>query len=289
MSDFNRMTIAAASEVVSSYCTHRDMNMLEIEWGIEDKVDASSKMARAVSWARVAIKDNVYVMTEQGQVTLARAIIQKAVLAPKSERGNSWAKLIAGLRFDGFELVEPVQSTSTGRSWIDPIGGEQESSQITLTRMLPEDIPGLDFREAKDEVSELLIEFGFNTAKGHLDQAVSAFQRGEWSSSNGELRNFFENYLNEIADALGYSGKNDSKLKRDFLGKADVAFLFTEYNEWHSNNHRPQYVQGLMNRMHPHGGHPGLSEEEDATFRLQIMLITARLFLRRYKQRKDNL
>jgi len=44
-------------------------------------------------------------------------------------------------------------------------------------------------------------------------------------------------------------------------------------------------VQGLMNRMHPHGGHAGLSEEEDATFRLQVTLITARLFLRRLDQR----
>lgn len=31
----------------------------------------------------------------------------------------------------------------------------------------------------------------------------------------------------------------------------------------------------------------GLSEEEDATFRLQISLVTARLFLRRYDQRKN--
>jgi hypothetical protein len=59
----------------------------------------------------------------------------------------------------------------------------------------------------------------------------------------------------------------------------------TEYNEWNENNQKPQYIQGLMSRMHPHGGHPGLSEEEDATFRLQITLVTARLLLRRFRQR----
>lgn len=289
MSEFNRMTIVAASEVVSSYCSHSDMEALELQWGIEDRADKASKTARAASWARIAINENMDVMTEQGRAPLARAIVEKAVIAPKDKRGGSWVKFIAGLRFDGFELVEPVQSTSIGWNWIDSVDDKKETNQITLTRMLPEDIPGLDFREAKDEVSALLIEFGFNTAKGHLEQAISAFQRGEWSSSNGELRNFFESYLNEIADALGYSGKTDSKLKRDFLGGADAAFLSTEYNEWNSNNQKPQYVQGLMSRMHPHGGHPGLSEEEDATFRLQIMLITARLFLRRFKQRKDKL
>lgn len=289
MSDFNRMTIVAASEVVSSYCSHSEMQILELQWGIEGRVDRSSKTARAASWAKIALMDNPPVMTERGQVTLARAVIEKAVLVPINKRGNSWVKFVAGLRFDGFEVDEPVQCTPALWDWADSTNDKREVKQITLIRMLPEDIQGMEFREAEDEVSVLLNDFGFNTAKGHLEQAISAFQRGEWSSANGELRNFFENYLNEIADALGYSGKNNSKSKRDYLGGTDPAFLLTEYNEWNSNNQKPQYVQGLISRMHPHGGHPGLSEEEDATFRLQIMLITARLFLRRFKQRKDNL
>ncbi|MBB4279347.1 hypothetical protein GGE12_007161 [Rhizobium mongolense] len=48
-----------------------------------------------------------------------------------------------------------------------------------------------------------------------------------------------------------------------------------------SDSHSHSDIDALMSRMHPHGGHPGLSEEEDATFRLQINLVTARLFLRR--------
>ena len=157
---------------------------------------------------------------------------------------------------------------------------------IALARMLPADIPGLDFREAEDEVTTLLVQSGFTVAKGHMERAVSAFQRGEWSSANGELRNFYESYLNEIAVHLGCNSQQDSKAKRDFLGRLQPPFLLTEYNEWNENNQKPQYVQGLMSRMHPHGGHPGLSEEEDATFRLQITLVTARLFLRRYRQQK---
>ena len=118
-----------------------------------------------------------------------------------------------------------------------------------------------------------------------MKQAISAFSRGEWSSANGELRNFYESYLNEIATRLGYTGSGDSKAKRDYLGKLQPPFLLVDYNEWNPNNQKPQYVQGLISRMHPHGGHPGLSEEEDATFRLQISLVTARLFLRRFDQR----
>ncbi len=85
--------------------------------------------------------------------------------------------------------------------------------------------------------------------------------------------------------ALGYAGADDSKAKRDFLGNLEPPFLLTEYNEWNINNQKPQYVQGLMSRMHPHGGHPGLSEEEDAAFRLHISLVTGRLFLRRFDER----
>ena len=131
----------------------------------------------------------------------------------------------------------------------------------------------------------LLDRHGFSVAKGHLKQAVSAFGRGEWSSANGELRNFSESYLNEIASSLGCAGSGDGKAKRDYLGRLQPPFLLADYNEWNANNQKPQYVQGLMSRMHPHGGHPGLSEEEDATFRLQISLVSARLFLRRFDQR----
>ena len=154
-----------------------------------------------------------------------------------------------------------------------------------LRRMLPQDIPETDFREAASEVELLLDQHEFPVTRGHLQMALSAFQRGEWSSANGELRKLYESYLNEIANALGYTGVDDSKARRDFLGSGVTPpFLLEEYNEWHPQ--KTQFVQGLMSRMHPHGGHPGLSEEEDATFRLQISLITARLFLRRYKQRR---
>jgi len=150
--------------------------------------------------------------------------------------------------------------------------------------MLPDALPGLDFREAESEVDNLLRKHKLTVAAGHLQMALSAFQRGEWSSANGELRKLYESYLDEIANRLGYSGSGDGKARRDFLGSGVTPpFLLEEYNEWHPQ--KTQFVQGLMNRMHPHGGHAGLSEEEDATFRLQVTLITARLFLRRLDQR----
>jgi hypothetical protein len=154
--------------------------------------------------------------------------------------------------------------------------------------MLPDDIPDLDFREAENEIMRLLAFCDFVTGKGHLEQAMSAFQRGEWASANAQLRTFLESCLDDIAVKLGYGESGGSKNKRDYLGgQLQPPFLLEGYNEWNSNNQKPQYVQGVISRLHPHGSHAGLSEEEDATFRLQITLITARLFLRRFHQREN--
>ena len=266
MSEFNRMTVVAAAEVISSFLSHSDMKLLEVQWGIAGRCSDSSKSARVADLARIACEEEIEVLTEGGQVHLSRALVEVA---------------IAGLRFDGFEVRTTQVDAESDEYWES---GRNETA-VELVRMLPSDAPGLDFRDAESEVTLLLDRHGFTVAKGHLQQAVSAFSRGEWSSANGELRNLHESYFNEIATSLGYTGGADGKATRDYLGSLPSPFLLADYNEWNSNNQKPQYVQGLMSRMHPHGGHPGLSEEEDATFRLQISLVTARLFLRRFDQR----
>lgn len=281
---FNRMTIVAAAEVVAEFNSHSDMEVLEVQWGIAGRCRGSSKPARIADLARIVVDEPIDVMTVNGLMPIGRALVEAAILAPEHVKVTlAWKKLIAGLRFDGYEIVEERAESLAVNHW----GSRQTESAARLVRMLPSDLPGLDFREAESEVELLLGRHGFTVAHGHLRQAVSAFSRGEWASANGALRNFYESYLNEIADALGYAGTDDSKAKRDFLGSLQPPFLLTDYNEWNANNQKPQYVQGLMSRMHPHGGHPGLSEEEDATFRLQISLVTARLLLRRFDQRRS--
>lgn len=281
---FNRMTIVAAAEVVAEFNNHSDMEVLEVQWGISGRCRGSSKPARIADLARIAADELIDVMTVNGLMPIGRALVEAAILAPEHVKATlAWKKLIAGLRFDGYEIVEERAENLAINQW----GSRQTETTARLVRMLPSDLPGLDFREAESEVELLLSRHGFTIAHGHLQQAVSAFSRGEWASANGALRNFYESYLNEIAAALGYEGADDSKAKRDFLGTLQPPFLLADYNEWNANNQKPQYVQGLMSRMHPHGGHPGLSEEEDATFRLQISLVTARLFLRRFDQRRS--
>jgi hypothetical protein len=283
VTQFNRMTIVAAAEILIGFKSHADMSLLEVQWDIAGRCSTTSKTARAGDLARITIEEPIEVLTQRGQVPLSRALVEEAILAPDVSKGRpEWTKFVAGLRFDGFEIL----GGKSGVRSIFDTGPQPEASNPTLSRMLPADVPGTDFREAQSEVEMLLDRHQLVVPKGHLKLALHAFQLGNWSSANAELRNFFEGYLNEFAVRLGYMAAGDAKAKRDFLGDgAQPPFFFTEYNEWHSNNQKPQFIQGMMSRMHPHGSHPGLSEEDDATFRLQITLITARIFLRRFDRR----
>ncbi len=290
MSDFNCMTLMAAGAMIAEMSTQAAFSSLVLGWGVDEFWGSGAVTSRAndlVRFATTKIGGHT-VPTVNGLCELQRAIIEHAVTASDRDKHNKpevWARLVAGLKMDGFEIVKEEIPDPAGRSSVFD-DGPRMITKLVLKRMLSEDIPEINFRQAEDEVSSLLQKHAFETASGHLSSAMSAFQRGEWASANAQLRSFFESYLNEIAIKLGYSGKCDTKAKRDFPGKLEPPFLLPAYNEWNENTQKPQYIQGLWSRMHPEGSHPGLSEEEDATFRLQITLITARLFLRRFDQRK---
>lgn len=146
-----------------------------------------------------------------------------------------------------------------------------------LKRALPENV-GL--REAEDEITMLLEKHGFGTAREHLRQAYIGHADGSWASANGQLRSFLESVFDEIAvkidpSAANIAGGHSRRAKLSSLG-----FLHRDLNEWSDDG--KGYVNGLMNRLHPHGSHPGVSDDEDSTFRLHTVLIAARLFLRRF-------
>ncbi len=256
--------------------------MLEVQWGLSGRCATNSKSQRSADLANIALNENPHVITENGEVPLSRAIIDCAVHAPPKTRvTNHWSKFIAGLRLDGFEIVEVTKTEPANRPWQD----ETLTINLSLRRIYPDDLPDLNFREAESEIVLLLKQFGFQTTLGHLRQAIDCFARGEWAAANGQFRTFYESNLLEIAMKLGNSGPTDAVGIRKFLGECSPPFLLSDFNEWHANPQKPQYTAGLMARLHPQGSHPGLSEEDDCAFRLQISLITARLLLKRFAKR----
>lgn len=246
---------------------------MELRWFVL-RAFVRSKLTQV---AQVALENEHLVITVDGTQPLRLAMVEKAMRCPnqiKSRHNELFTILKTGLRFDGYEIVEQ-QIESSEESLF---GGAILKTKLALKRMLPDDIPELNFREAESELLSLLNKHNFEVPLGHLDQAFKNFSAGHWAAANAAMRAFYEGYLDEVAIRLNYIGKDDAHKRRKYLANCQPPFFLDYYNE-------PRYVQDLMNRMHPQGSHPGLSEEDDCTFRLQITLISARLFIRRYDQR----
>lgn len=153
-----------------------------------------------------------------------------------------------------------------------------------LKTMLPEDIQLVD---KGNELNLLLDRFEFATAKGHLEQAISAHTRGEWASANAQLRSFMESLFDSMAEKLA---NNKTELpqpgyqRRELLAKLNPPFLLPALNEWQIGG-SGGFLQGLWRRLHPQGSHPGLSDEEDSTLRLHLVILVASHYLRRLDSR----
>ena len=148
-----------------------------------------------------------------------------------------------------------------------------------LRRTLPE---ALDLPAADDEVHVLLNRYNLATPLGHLDQTIDSHARGNWAAANGQARSFLESLLDEIACLTvpgAPQGQNQGEARREALANSNPPFLSVNLNEW--GNQGKNLVNGVFKRLHPQGAHPGLSDEEDSTFRLHLVLLVGRLFLRR--------
>jgi hypothetical protein len=186
-------------------------------------------------------------------------------------------------RFYGKTTVEaeyPELVNALRQDGIDIIDGR-------LVRSFPAE---LDLPEAKDELHGLLERFDFSTSLGHLDQSLSAHARGQWASANANLRTFFESLLDDISFHLwpdASADKNTSHARRELLAQGShesPPFLLSELNEWQLGG-RGGFLRGIWERLHPDGSHPGLSDEEDSTLRLHVVLLVARHLLRRLDRR----
>ena len=103
-------------------------------------------------------------------------------VAPGARQGSQWVAFAAGLKRDGFILVE-----------------DEDQRMFQLHRMLPE---VADLPNASNEVHMHLERNEFVVPLGHLNQAINAHSRGEWASANAQMRTFLEGLL-EVELILG--------------------------------------------------------------------------------------
>lgn len=263
---FTRPTILAAIELLEARLSQARFGQLVLRLGMEDAVppDSVASVAKkaVLLGGTVLRKANDVTPTVDGNVTLAEAVVREAVrlTAMRMEEPKQNA-LIRGLALDGYVI-----------SW-----DEDGRAEPLLRAALPAEV---DLPAADDEVHLLLNQFGFLIPLGHLDQGIEAHTRGDWAAANSQARTFLEGLLDAIAGYL--QPKRAGKLisadnRRSLL--AEIEFLSVNRNEWTADG--KNYINGLFKMLHTDGSHPGLSTEDHCTFRLHVVLITARMLLRR--------
>ena len=271
MSQFSRRTIIAAIDVLNSTLSQADMSHFLLEAG--PKIHSAVKGENASRRKRMNdliqfVDDHPDYLCDDGPLEMV--IVEKAVtLIQVALIQAHWEWPVNP------ETPKPIQTFQRAlrQDGFDVADG-------SLRPALPKDI-GTPHIES--ELIRLLEMHGFSTAKGHLDQAFDDHTRGNWAAANGQLRTFIEALFDEIADKLDPSERTLKGGQSKRVKLAELKFFDSSLNEW--DNHGKGFINGLIKRLHPEGPHPGLSSEDDSTFRMHIVLLTAMLFLRRYDQK----
>jgi hypothetical protein len=261
---FSRKTLIAAIKVLERM-THAEFSeyMLELSPDLLQEVGDEPLALRKRLNNLVQLLDNLPDRQLDDGELLRDALVAKAAarvppetnwVGTPNERSKEVEAFVRALDLDGFALSEgAIQSA------------------------LPVD---LGLPETQNEIDRLLQKYGMEVPRGHLDQALNAHARGDWAAANSQLRSFVEGLLDEIAVKLDPSASAvpSGHQRRERL--AALGFLSGDLNEW--NGQGTGFVNGLMKRLHPQGAHPGLSDPDDSTFRLYMVLVTMRLLVARF-------
>jgi len=263
---FTRPTLIAAVELLEGHSQAR-FNQMILRLALEDEIGSGTVVSVAKKCdilGRIVVQRSDQVLdTLDGSMSLGEAVVREAVhLLSAEPRLPRETALSRGLARDGYIVS------------FDDYGRNPK-----LRAALPDEV---QLPETDDEVHQLLKSFQFITSLGHLDQAIEAHTRGDWAACNSQLRTFLESLFDDIARNIRpqeAAQRLSSENRRALLADLSVGFLAVDRNEWTADG--KNYVNGLFKMLHTEGSHPGLSDEDHCTFRLHVVLITARTFLRR--------
>lgn len=265
MAQFSRRTILAATDLIANW-GHTNIDRFLLEYALEGTVQGNSMANRANALGRHLIA-NPDALSDDG-LNLTDTIIGELINGALQASVDGYPRKFS---FDVFRERYPALHRGLERD-----GFTVEDGQ--LRRALP---PELDLPAADDEVHNRLDRYGFMIAMGHLDQGIAAHVRGDWAAANAQFRPFIESLLDSIAERLAAGGPlpDPGHQRRQWLANRNPPFFRAELNEWDGQG--TGFVNGFYRRLHPGGAHPGLSDEDDSTFRLHLVLLVARNLLRR--------
>lgn len=271
-------TISTACDLWESAArTNAELDSFILDYGLEEHVQrrgAISKTMLAIREFAVQQPEHV-VDTDRGEKAISTLIVEKVVdeVRWSDQKRALWEKFERYLGVDGYALTKEVE-----RGFLD--------DTIRITGLVPAMPKIAQLPEAMDEVNILLARFGFRIAANHLESAKKNIGQGWWEPANGQSRTFLEALTDAVADTL-YSddakGKSSGLQKRQLL--AEKGFLSREKHEFGDGNGQA-FLPGLAKLLHTDGSHPGTSSRDEAMFRLQLVVVTARWLLKRFEKEK---
>jgi hypothetical protein len=262
---FSRATLVDVFSLFSKR-SHSDLDNFFFKYSIEDHINSTSS------------KEN------------------KALAAVKYLIDHPESKGILGGNM-AFEMVEEILDFFVGNEYYYNDDSGEFIGYPKLKRLLLKD--GFEVRDGKlvrmvdstiDYVEneglllKLLDKYNYSIAKGHYTQAVNAFTRGDWAACNSQIRTFIEELLCKLAEDITGNTFVNSHSARTALSQSSPKLFYPELNEW--LNDGKGYFETFWKRLHPQGSHPGLSNESDSMFRLNIVQISILEVLRRYDDSK---
>ena len=266
---FTRPTIIAAVAFLDASLSQAAFNHMVLRLGLENDIPSDTAISvskKADRLGRIVVQRSDETLdTMEGRMSLAEAVVREAIKPMRPDPANqSEIAFARGLARDGYVV------------------SFDDERKPHLRAALPE---ALGLPTVDDEVHQLLKHFKFIEPLGHLDQGIEAHARGDWAAANAQFRTFLEGLFDDIAEACEGSAKTaalTSENRRQLLRQ--IGFLAEDRNEMNADGRG--YISGLFKMLHTDGSHPGLSDEDHSTFRLHVVLVTARTFLRRLYYQK---
>jgi hypothetical protein len=250
----------AATKLLPRFSTS-ELDLLSLNFGLQKEIfGAPNKTSKAtLIGGRTLNAPDEVLDTQLDGTTQAELVVREAVKQYRSySKDEEDLTFRRALAHDGYAVEF-----------------DTETNKNVLRPMVPED---LQLPKVDDEIHELLEKFDLKKPLGHLDQAIELHRKGDWAASNAQLRTFLEALFREIAERF-FGIEKQKGIQDDFSALAKKGFIKENRYEWSGQG--CNYLTGLFKLLNTEGSHPGLSDEDDSTLRLHVVLVTARMYLRR--------
>ncbi|HTL40461.1 MAG TPA: hypothetical protein VL294_03210 [Pseudolysinimonas sp.] len=260
MPQFSPQSVGILAQLLDRGWRHSDLDNLILRYQLTDAPKRGGQVPNKKVRATTALSDAL----NRGQYDTIKRIIEEYIEDRSTDVEEPLMKsFITELRGDGWSL-DVVEYQPTNRSPWDT----KVYTRYELNVLGGGVAPLIDDTTA---LGRLLVRNSLNTAAGHYNQAVDANALGKWASANGQLRSALESVLVAISDKLTGTPAASGGGAINALDRAG-----------HFDKGARNYIEGLWTLTHSNGSHPGLSDEEESTNRIQAVTAAIAYLLRRF-------